>query len=148
MLQFHMLSDADAAPEKWQGTALSALLGGADYPADRLSCGCTVIAMYDSTLPAGLLCVSGDTTDSTPVCGIVETVVLLPEYRRHGLGRILMGLAAGEALDRQIWFLAGAVPQTAEAEGFADGIHMKQTEWFADLRVLDLSDVEGLRYGK
>ena len=100
MLQFHMLSDADAAPEKWQGTALSALLGGADYPADRLSCGCTVIAMYDSTLPAGLLCVSGDTTDSTPVCGIVETVVLLPEYRRQGVARTLESFLIDRELEQ------------------------------------------------
>ena len=147
MLQFHMLSDADAAPEKWQGTALSALLGGADYPADRLSCGCTVIAMYDSTLPAGLLCVSGDTTDSTPVCGIVETVVLLPEYRRHGLGRILMGMAANPLALRQILCLSVRVPDTQEAQAFAAAIGLTPADWLSGMQVLDLSDVDGLRYG-
>ena len=58
----------------------------------------------------------------------------------------LMALAAGEAAERKIWFLAGIVPP--EAAAFAAAMHMKQTEWFTDYLLLDLSDVEGMRYGR
>jgi GNAT superfamily N-acetyltransferase len=87
------------------------------------------------------------TVGEKPRCAVIGWTVILPECRRHGLGRMLLTLAAGEAVERQIWFLAARVPQDEAALRFADAIHMKQTEWFDDLRVLDLSDVEGLRYG-
>ena len=148
MLRFRKIKPSDLDKTDWTNEPLAALLPeGADYLSAHIRNGDTVFVIFEDDKPVGLLEMNAETVGEKPRCAVIGTTVILPEYRRHGLGRILMGLAAGEALDRQIWFLAGAVPQTAEAEGFADGIHMKQTEWFADLRVLDLSDVEGLRYG-
>ncbi|MCQ2408600.1 MAG: GNAT family N-acetyltransferase [Oscillospiraceae bacterium] len=148
MLRFRKIQPSDLDKTDWMQAPLTALLPeGADYLSTHIRNGDTVFVILDDDKLVGLLEMEAETVGERPRCAVVGTTVILPEYRRHGLGRILMGLAAGEALERQIWFLAGAVPQTAEAEGFADGIHMKKTEWFEELRVLDLSDVEGLRYG-
>ena len=147
MLRFRQIKQTDATPEKWTGTALSALLGGDSYPAERLNAGCTVIVMYDGAKPAGLISVSPETVGEKPRCGIVETVVLLPEYRRHGLGRILMGMGANLIAERQIWFLAGNVPDDDTAQKFAAAMGLKPVDWLGGMWVLDLSDVDGLRHG-
>ena len=148
MLRFHKMKQTELSQHGWTQEPLSALLPeGADYLAQKLAAGDTLFVMYDGEKPVGLLEMDAAPVGEKPKCARVGLVVLLPEYRRHGLGRMLMCLAAGEAVERQLWFLAGAVPETEEAQGFAKAIHMQQTEWFPDLQVLDLSDVEGLRHG-
>ena len=148
MLRFHKMKQTELSQHDWTQEPLSALLPeGADYLAQKLDAGDTLFVMYDGEKPVGLLEMDAAPVGEKPKCARVGLVVLLPEYRRHGLGRMLMCLAAGEAVELQLWFLAGAVPETEEAQGFAKAIHMQQTEWFANLQVLDLSDVEGLRHG-
>lgn len=148
MLRFHKMKQTELSQHNLAQEPLSALLPeGADYLAQKLAAGDTLFVMYDGEKPVGLLEMDAAPVGEKPKCARIGLVVLLPEYRRHGLGRMLMCLAAGEAVERQLWFLAGAVPETEEAQGFAKAIHMQQTEWFADLQVLDLSDVEGLRHG-
>ena len=148
MLRFHKMNQTDLSRSDWEQEPLAALLpDGKEYLMRRLAAGDTLFIMYDGEKPVGLLEMDAAPVGEKPKCARVGLVVLLPEYRRHGLGRMLMCLAAGEAVERQLWFLAGTVPETEEAEGFAKAIHMRKTEWFSDLHVLDLSDVEGLRHG-
>lgn len=148
MLRFHKMKQAELKLSDWQAEPLSALLPeGADYYEKALKRGDTLFILYDEKKPVGLLGMAADTAGEKPECAVVTIVVMLPEYRRHGLGRMLMCLAAGEAVERKLWFLAGTVPQTPEAEGFAKALHWQQTAWFSDMQVLDLSDVEGLRHG-
>lgn len=148
MLRFHKMKQAELELTEWQAEPLSALLPeGAEYYHKALQNGDTLFVLYDEKKPVGLLGMAAETVGEKPACAVVTNIVLLPEYRRHGLGKMLMGLAAGEAVERRIWFLAGSVPHTAEAEGFASAIHFRQTEWLPDMAVLDLSDVEGLRHG-
>lgn len=149
MLRFRKLKETDLPGTEWQSEPLTALLpNGAAYISGNLAAGNTVFVIFDEeNKPIGLLEMDAQTVGEKPRCAVIGLVTVLPEYRRHGLGRMLMTLAAGEAAGRQIWFLAARVPQEEAAVRFADAIHMKQTEWFTELRVLDLSDVEGLRYG-
>lgn len=148
MLRFHKLKPEDLSRTDWQKEPLSAMLpGGAQYYEAELRQGNTLFVLYDAEKPVGLLEMAAEPAGENPKCAVVSTLVMLPEYRRHGLGRMLMCLAAGEAVERKLWFIAGAVPETPEAEGFAKAIHMQQTAWFRDMMVLDLSDVEGLRHG-
>ena len=119
----------------------------ADFPAQALEKGSTVFILSDEGRPVGLLETEPGTIGEKPRCIVIGTLVILPECRRHGLGKMLMSVAAGAAVERKIWFLAAKIPDTPEAQGFAAAIHMKQTVWFTDSAVLDLSDVEGMRHG-
>ena len=148
MLRFRKLNAADTEAQIWQKTPLTALLpDGLITITAHLEKGDTVFVLFDAEQPVGLLILNQEPVGEKPRCLIVEQIILLPEYRRHGLGRMLMTLAAGEAVERRIWFLAGHLPRTPEAAGFAAAVHMQQTDWFEDLLLLDLSDVEGLRHG-
>ena len=148
MLRFRKLKADDPAETVWQEAPLAQLLpDGLNHIQTHLAQGDILFALFDDAQPVGLLTMNAEPFGEKPRCLIIEHLMLLPEYRRHGLGRMLMTLAAGEAVERKIWFLAGRPPQTPEAEGFAAAIHMKQTAWFDDLLLLDLSDVEGLRHG-
>lgn len=148
MLRFRKLKPADAETTDWPNEPLSALLpGGADFVLRGISDGETLIVIFEDGKPIGLLEMKKEPVGEKPRCAEVGLLVMLPEYRRHGLGRMLMCLAADEAVSRSLWFIAGAVPDTPEAAAFAKAIHMQQTLWLNDLQVLDLSDVEGLRYG-
>ncbi len=148
MLRFHKLKQAELNQTDWKAEPLSAMLPqGAEYYEKALRNGDTLFVLYDEQKLIGLLGMAAEPVGDKPQCAVVTDVVILPECRRHGLGRMLMCLAAGEAVERKLWFLAGKVPETAAAEGFAKALHMRQTEWLRDMLVLDLSDVEGLRHG-
>lgn len=145
MLKFRKINTADA--ETVGASALAALLPRPDYAAEALRSGAAVFVMYEDAVPASLLAVSGTVTDTRPRCAVVDCMVMREENRRRGLGRMMMGLAANDAVGHGVYFLAGAVPDTAEAQGFAKAIGFRQTPLFADMQVLDLSDVSGLRHG-
>lgn len=148
MLKFRKMKPQDIAGIDWQAEPLSALLpGAAAYFADVLANDATLFVLFDDGKLVGLLEMERDPVGEKPKCAVVGTVVILPAYRRQGLGRMLMTLAAGEAVERQLWFIAGTVPDTEEAQSFAKRIHLLPSEWFTDRYVLDLSDVEGLRHG-
>lgn len=149
MLRFRKLKSKDIEQRDWHQEPLTALLpAGSDFISQHFAQGDTLIVLFDDEKPVGLLEMDAQPVGEKPRCAVIGLTVLLPEYRRRGLGRMLMVLAADTAVSRQLWFLAGRVPHTAEAEGFAKAIHMKPTAWFEDMHVLDLSDVEGLRYGQ
>lgn len=148
MLRFRKLKSADIEQRDWSREPLTALLpSGADYITQHFAQGDTLIVLFADGMPVGLLEMDAQTIGEKPRCAVIGTVVLLPEFRRRGLGRMLMVLAADTAVSQQTWFLASRIPDTEDAAGFARAIHMQQTDWFADMLVLDLSDVEGLRYG-
>ena len=148
MLRFRKLKESDLSKTDWSAEPLTALLpAGADYIPQHLAAGDTIFVIFEEGKPIGLLEMDAQTVGEKPRCAVIGYAVILPDCRRRGLGRMLMTLAAGEAVERQIWFLAGSVPQEETAQRFADAVHFRMTEWFETLRVLDLSDVEGLRYG-
>ena len=148
MLKFHPLRQEDFDARDWDAEPLTRLLpDGAEALRKRAEAGDLLLTVFDADRPVGMLMLNREPTDGRPVCAVIEAVVLLEEYRRHGLGRMLMSLAAGAAVDRQIWFLAAAVPETDAARGFAAAMHMRKTPWYDDLWLLDLSDVEGMRHG-
>ena len=147
MLKFRKLKKSDLAETDWEHAALTGLLPAPSYWADALSADAVLFVIFDGEKPIGMLEMDAKPTESRPACAKVNRVLILPELRRHGLGRMLMALAAGEAVERKLWFIAGSVPDTEEAQGFAAGIHLRKSDWFDDLFVLDLSDVEGLRHG-
>ena len=148
MLKFRKMKPQDIANTDWTAEPLAALLPeGAAFFAQVLEKGDTLFVLFDDGKPVGLMEMERDPVGTKPQCAVVGTVVMLPEYRRQGLGRMLMALAAGEAVERGLWFIAGTVPETEAAQGFAKSIHMLPSEWFTDRFVLDLSDVEGLRHG-
>ena len=103
MLRFHKMKQTELSQHDWTQEPLSALLPeGADYLAQKLAAGDTLFVMYDGEKPVGLLEMDAAPVGEKPKCARVGLVVLLPEYRRHGLGRMLMCLAAGEAVERQL----------------------------------------------
>ena len=96
--------------------------------------------------PVGGLTMSTEKEGTSPAYLSVRSLSVLPEIRRHGLGRMLMCMAAGEAVERQVWFL-GCDPRLDEtAQAFADAVHFR-AGCVPGVLLLDLSDVEGLRHG-
>jgi len=147
MLKFHPLKPEELESLNWNSHPLAACLPKGFDPAEALRRHDLVLTLFDEDALIGALVLNHTPTDGKPVCAVVETAALLPAYRRHGLGRMLMALAAGAAAERGIWFLAAQVPDTPEAQGFAAAMHFKQTEWYGNYLLLDLSDVEGMRHG-
>ena len=151
MLKFRKLRQSDLDQTDWEKAALTALLPSSAYYADTIAAGDLLLVIFDTEnpqQPLGLLEMAAEPTGTKPPCAVVRRVLILPELRRHGLGRMLMALAAGEAVERKLWFITGDVPETDEAAAFAKAIHLLSDSRFDGMTVLDLSDVEGLRYGK
>ena len=147
MLIFRNLTPETEQQINWRQQEITALLPDPGYAAAVIAAGGTVFVILDGENVIGAVSLSAETTATRPVCGIVEQLAVLPQFRRQHLGRMLMGLAANAAADRSVWFLTGSIPETEEARAFAASVGMKQTEWLPDMPVLDLSDVDGLRYG-
>ncbi|MBR3268381.1 MAG: GNAT family N-acetyltransferase [Oscillospiraceae bacterium] len=147
MLKFHPLKAEELRELQWQSQPLAAYLPAYFDPAEALKREDLLLTVFDGSRPVGMLVMRKEPTNGRPNCAVIETAVLLPEYRRHGLGRMLTALAAGAAAERGIWFLAAQVLDTPEAKGFASAMHFRQTEWYPDYLLLDLSDVEGMRHG-
>lgn len=95
---------------------------------------------------AGTLIMDSVPEGSSPAYLRVQNTVVLPELRRHGLGRMLMCMAAGEAVGRKVWFLGCSPHLSADAQAFAEAMHFR-AGYAPDALLLDLSDVEGLRHG-
>lgn len=147
MLLFRKLNSETEKLIGWAPQEITPLLPAPDFAAGTLSAGGTVFVILEDEKVLGLIALAQELTDSRPPCAVVTHLTVLPQLRRHGLGRMLMGLAANDTAERSVWFLAGHVPETEEAQGFAAAIGMKQRAWLAGMPVLDLSDVDGLRYG-
>ena len=105
----------------------------------------SALVVYEDEMLIGISVISSALTDTKPRCAVMSRLIMLPAVRRHGLGRMLMGQTAGAALARGAYFLAAHVPDTAEASAFADSVGLRETPLFSDMRMLDLSDVDGLR---
>lgn len=107
--------------------------------------GLTPLLMLVEGRPVGAILLGAQPEGEKPVFLRVCGMAVLPEVRRHGLGRMLMSIAAGESVQRQVWFLGADAPGGEDASGFAKAMHFKPAEngtW-----LLDLSDVEGMRHG-
>lgn len=150
MLKFHPLKEADLAAYDWAHEPLTALLPEGEERLRRgLAADDLLLTVFDEAeKPIGMLILLQTPTAGKPVCAVVEQIVLLEPYRRHKIGRMLLSLAAGAAVERGIWFLAAEVPADNEAaQGFAEAMHFRKTPWYDEYLLLDLSDVEGMRHG-
>ncbi len=147
MLKFHLLKQEELSLPEWAKQPLAEYLPGDFDPERALKRGDLLLAVFDEARLIGLLELRQEPTDGKPRCMLIEQTVLLPEYRRHGIGRMLTAIAAGTAAERSIWFLAARPPKTEEGRLFAEAMHFRMTEWYPDLLLLDLSDVEGMRHG-
>ncbi len=147
MLRFRKLRDSDLTAYDWEHAALTGLLPSPDYYKETLARRDMLLVIFDGDKPLGLLEMAAEPFGDRPPCAWVGRVLILPELRRHGLGRMLMALAAGEAAERKLWFITGDIPDTEEAAAFAKAIHLLPDDRFGGRVLLDLSDVEGLRHG-
>ena len=147
MLRFRKLKEHDLTVFDWTDAELTALLPSPAYYRETLEKGNMLLVILDGEKPLGLLEMEKEPDGTRPPCARINRVLVLPALRRHGLGRMLMALAAGEAAERQLWFLSGEIPDTKEASGFAKAVHMLPDSRFDGRVLLDLSDVEGLRHG-
>lgn len=147
MLIFRRLKPETAAAIDWQAQEITALLPRNDYAAESVAAEGTVFVILEEEKVIGLAAMPEKLTETKPVCGVLESLVILPAYRRQSLGRMLAGLIANALAERSVWFMAGSVPQSPEAEAFAKAIGMKPCDFLDGMSVLDLSDVDGLRYG-
>ena len=111
-----------------------------------LASGATVFVLLTDNQPAGVLVMDSAAEGTKPAFLRVRQVAVLAPLRRHGLGRMLMCVAAGEAVERQVWFLGCPAALTAEAQAFADAMHFR-AGLVPGALLLDLSDVEGMRHG-
>ena len=152
MLKIRKIQPADAQALTASGAPLLAVLPAGNYAEQVLSQGGTVFLMYEDGIPAGLCALASPAADTgeKPRCARLLFVAVQPGSRRHGLGRILMGLAANEVAERQenkVWFLAADAPSDPGAAAFAAAMGMKPAQNAEHLLILDLSDVSGLRFG-
>lgn len=108
--------------------------------------GMTVFLMLLDGKAAGVLTMGSEAEGSSPAFVRVRNVYVRPALRRHGLGRMLMCSAAGEAVERRVWFLGCDAALSEEGTAFAAAMHFRAGA-AADTLLLDLSDVEGLRHG-
>lgn len=141
MLKFRRLQHADLASDAWSSQSELKAAFRSAFPED------TVFGAFLDDVPVGALVLSANSTESKPPCALLKYLYVRSDCRRQGIGRILTAIAAGEAAERQLWFLAAPVPETSDAAAFAKAIHFGENDWMNGLLVLDLSDVEGLRYG-
>ena len=147
MLLFRKLSAETEQKIDWAPQEITSLLPAPSHAADTLAAGGTVFVILDGETVLGLISLAKDTTDTKPPCAVITHLSVLPAVRRHGLGRMLAGLAANDTAERSVWFMAGKVPADETAQAFAKAIGFKERAWLAEMPVLDLSDVDGLRYG-
>ncbi len=115
-------------------------------PADCLAGGETVFVMLLDDKAVGALMMDGGSEGTSPAYVRVSYLAVLPDLRRHGLGRMLMCTAAGEAVGRKVWFLGCGAQLTGAAAAFASAMHFRAGR-YPDTLLLDLSDVEGMRHG-
>lgn len=129
--------------------ALEAMLPAGGL-AGALADGDTVFVMLLDDRAAGALLLCSEPEGTRPAFLRVKQTAVLPDLRRHGLGRMLMCVAAGHAVDQSVWFLGCTAPAAeSDAAAFASALHFRPYDTCApDTLLLDLSDVEGLRYGK
>ena len=152
MLKIRKIQPADAQALTESGAPLLDVLPAKDFAAAVLSKGGTVFLMYEDGVPAGLCALASPAEDigEKPRCARLLYVAVQPASRRHGLGRILTGLAANEVAERteeKVWFLAADAPAEPDAAAFAAAMGMKPATQLPGMLTLDLSDVSGLRFG-
>ena len=147
MLRFRKLRESDLTAFDLEHAELTGLLPSPAYYAETLAKGNLLLVILDGEKPLGLLEMAAEPVGDRPPCAWISRLLILPALRRHGLGRMLMALAAGEAAERRLWFIGGEIPDTEEAAAFADAVHMRPDSRFGGRVLLDLSDVEGLRHG-
>lgn len=125
--------------------SLGQFLSAEEIAGVRAGAAVAFVMLIDSRM-TGALVMAAAAAGTSPAYLKVYNVTVLEDVRRHGLGRMLMCMAAGEAVERKVWFLGCDAQLSADVQAFADAIHFRAGSDPAVL-LLDLSDVEGLRHG-
>ncbi len=141
MLTFSKLSTQQMQDTAWDAQDITALL-----PKQAQSLCTTDAQLFAAWLDGqviGMASLSTALSQQQPTSGMLNWLVVLPQYRRQGVGRMLMGLMAGAVMEMGAFFLRGQQPETQESAAFAEkiGFHADGT----GNTLLDLTDTKGLR---
>lgn len=143
MLTFAKLSKEQIAQTDWSAQAITAML-----PSNlslQPDAGETVFAATLDGQIIALAALSNQLPNVLPTGGLLNGLFVHPEYRRQGVGRMLVGLAAGAVMEMGAYFLRAQSPDTAEAAAFSQKIGFRPEPASSDLVLLDLTDTQGLR---
>lgn len=144
MLTFAKLSKDQITQTDWSALAITAMLPSnlsLQPDADEI----VFAATLDGQIIA-LAALDGKLPNLLPTGGMLCGLFVLPEYRRQGVGRMLVGLAAGAVMEMGAYFLRAKSPDTDEAAAFSQKIGFRPEPASNDtLVLLDLTDTKGLR---
>ncbi|MBR6760795.1 MAG: GNAT family N-acetyltransferase [Oscillospiraceae bacterium] len=105
-----------------------------------------VFVILDGDLLLGLAAIERcqlQNSNAVRLCG----VTVHPQYRRQGLARTLLSLAAGKAMEFGAYLLYTHAPQTAIAQMFCAAVGFVQDTKDPAYLMLDLTDTKGMRHG-
>ena len=136
MLTFSKLTKEQLTETDWSAQPIASALPKSEE---------TAFAAWLDGQVIGVAALADSLSDLQPTSGILTTVFVLPQYRRQGVARMLVGLAAGAVMEQGAYFLRGSVPTTEEAAAFAEKIGFHTEADSTGFAILDLTDTKGLR---
>ena len=145
MLTFSEIGLERVTDSAWSTQTIGTMLPSPNTLRNLLTLGGKLFAAELDGKIIGIAALTGRLHEAESIrSGVAENVLVLPQYRRQGVGRMLIGLLAGALMQENVYFLSGSVPNTVEAEAFARklGFQMQQGSSNA---LLDLTDTTGLR---
>ncbi len=105
-----------------------------------------VFVILDGDMLLGLAAIKRcriQNSNAVCLCGLI----IHPQYRRQGLGRTLLSLAAGKAMEFGAYQLYADAPETTLAQLFCQAVGFLQDTKDPAYRILDLTDTKGMRHG-
>ena len=136
MLTFSKLTTEQISETDWSAQPLASKL-----PKD----GETAFAAWLDGQVIGMALLSDTLSALQPTSGMLTTIFVQEQYRRQGVARMLVGLAAGAVMEQGAYFLRGTLPETDEAAAFAEKIGFQTEADNTGFVILDLTDTKGLR---
>lgn len=143
MLTFSKMTDEQISGGDFASQSLSDCAGQPDFR--KLQADASLFAAWLDGECIGIAALSKRLSELQPTSGIVTLLAVLPKYRRQGVGRMLMGLLAGAAMEQGAYFLRGSIPASPEATAFAAKIGFRAEAGDTGFLLLDLTDTSGLR---
>lgn len=143
MLTFSKLSADQIRETAWDSQGITKLLPSPDcLTADNNN---LMFAAWLDGQVIGLATLDSKLSTLPPTSGLLVDLFVLPQYRRQGVGRMLLGLVAGAVMEMGAYFLRGTQTHSEEAAAFAAKIGFAQDAAAAEFLLLDLTDTKGLR---